>query len=424
MEYRVKRSSLRGEVYIPPSKSQTIRALIFAMMAKGTSKVHNYLHSPDIFDLLEIMRLFSVSIHTDDDVIEIQGLGGKIPPAEDILHVGNSGLVYRFFTALAALGSQYTVITGDASIRHLRPINHMLETLATCGVFAKSCRGDGHAPILIKGPMKPGVMAIEGNDSQPVSALLLATSFLKGESEIFVTSPGEKPWIDMTLHWLKRFQIKVKNDDYRHYYIKGGATIDGFEYVVPGDFSTAAFPIVAALITRSSVTITGLDMSDMQGDKKLIATLQKLGAKIDYNKKQYSLHVYPTETFNGGEIHVNDMIDATPILALFGCFTKHPLHLVGAEVARKKESNRLATITEELGKMGAKIEETPDGLIIQPSKLQGARVSSHNDHRIAMTLFVAGLGASGVTTVDGIECIAKTYPTMYQDFSSLGVKIG
>ncbi len=423
MEYRIAKSTLEGSIVIPPSKSQTIRALLFAMMGTGTSRIRNYLYSPDTFDMIHAMEQFGTEVERGDDEIVVKGLSGKLGAAEDVIVAGNSGLVFRFFTALAALSDSYTVITGDQSIRHIRPISHLLEALKTRGAVAESTRGDGHAPVIIRGPMKSGVMAIDGRDSQPVSALLIATSFLEGPSEIYVTSPGEKPWIDLTIDWLKRMKIKVKNDDYRHYVVSGGAEYSGFEYTVPGDFSTAAFPIVAALITRSTIAIHGLDMNDLQGDKKLIPILIKHGANLEYDGEKKILVVHPSYDFSGGVIDVNDMIDATPILAVFGCFAKEPLEIKGASVAREKECNRLTTIKMELTKMGAKIVETADGLIVYPSPLRGAQVECHEDHRIALSLSVAALAAKGETVIKGIECIAKTYPTFLEDFVELRAKI-
>ena len=398
-----------------------MRALLFAMMGHGTSRIKNYLYSPDTFDMIAAIQTFGASVYQLDDEIIVQGLEGKFKGPEDVIYAGNSGLIYRFFTAIGALCGKYTLITGDASIRHIRPIKPLLDALKTRGAFAESARGDGFAPLIVRGPMEPGIIAIEGRDSQPVSALLIATSFLQGSSEIYVTTPGEKPWIDMTLDWLRRFDIKVKNEDYRHYVVEGGASYSGFEYTVPGDFSTAAFPLVAALLTRSRIEISGLDLEDNQGDKKIISFLVEQGAKIAYH--QQTLTVYPSEHFAGGSIDVNDMIDATPILAVFGCFTKKPLEIKGASIAREKESNRLSTIREELSKMGAKIEETEEGLIIYPSILKPAVVESHGDHRIALSLAVAALATKGETVIKGVECIAKTYPTFLKDFWDLQAKI-
>jgi 3-phosphoshikimate 1-carboxyvinyltransferase len=393
------------------------------MMGEGRSKIANYLYSPDTFDMIDAMEQFGTFVERSENDIFVEGLCGKLGYADDVISVGNSGLVFRFFTALSALSSSYTVVTGDNSIRHIRPIQHLLEALRSRGVFAESTRGDGYAPILIRGPIEPGIMVIDGRDSQPVSALLVLTAFLEGTSEIYVTGPGEKPWIDMTLDWLKRLDIKVKNEGYRHYVVHGKAHYLGFEYTVPGDFSTAAFPIIAALITHSAIKIEGLDMDDVQGDKEIIPLLIKHGANIEYDKEKKTLSVHESYHFIGGTIDVNGMIDAIPILAVFGCFTKEPLELRGASIAREKESNRLLAIKEELSKMGAKIEEIEDGLIVYPSILKSAVVESHYDHRIALSLMVAGLATEGKTIVKGVECIAKTYPTFLRDFVSLQARI-
>ena len=423
MEYRISNSSLSGEITLPSSKSQTIRALIFAILAEGTSIIYHFLDSRDICHLLAIMKNYGICFEKKEHLIKIQGVAGKMPIPDDILQVGNSGLLYRFFVGLAALSDSYTIITGDSSIRYQRPIQSLLDALKSRGVLAISMRGDGRAPIMIKGPMQPGFMIVEGADSQFVSSLLVATSFLNDSSEIFVKNPGERPWIDLTLYWLNRLDCKIKNDNYSHYFIQGKAKFSGFNYEVPGDFSSAAFPIIAALITHSSISILNIDMEDPQGDKKIIPFLQEKGALIEYDEKRKKLTIFPSSRLVGGEVDINDFVDTLPILAVLGCFMTTPLEIKGASIARRKESNRLQTIAFELSKMGGKVEEREDGLLVIPSELTGTLVESHHDHRIAMALLIAGLGAKGTTTVRDVECIEKTYPSFYEDFSFLGAHL-
>jgi 3-phosphoshikimate 1-carboxyvinyltransferase len=415
----IRPSSVQGTIAIPPSKSHTLRAILFASMANGKSEVTHFLHSPDATAMIEAMRTFGTKIDITQNALHIQGLAGKLPPAENVIDAGNSGQVLRFVGALAALCPAYTIITGDASIRQRRPVQPLLEALSGLGALATSSRLDGCAPIIIKGPMQSGKTHLTGEDSQPVSGMLIACSFLHGKTTIDVSNPGEKPWIDLTLFWLKKCGIAITHQEYTSYTVPGNARIEGFKCAIPGDFSSAAFPIAAALITQSELALTGVDMSDCQGDKKVIEVLQRMGAHIDIDAAKKTLHVRKGPPLQGIRIDVNDFIDAIPILSVISCYAEGTTELINASIARKKESDRLHAITTELQKMGAQIQEKPDALIISHSKLKGAHLSSWHDHRIAMSLSIAALGASGETLIEETECIAKTYPTFAHDFRSI-----
>jgi len=422
--FHITPGALKGNLFIPPSKSHTLRAILFGAMAHGRSEILHPLPSPDAEAMIRAMRIFGAEIENTREKISIVGLQGKLSAAEDVIDAGNSGLVLRLVGALAGLSPTYTVITGDASIRHSRPVKPLLEGLSQLGAFATSTRGDDHAPLIIRGLMAPGKATLSGEDSQPVSGLLIATSFLQGKSELTVTSPGEKPWIDLTLYWLKRFGIDVQNENYTHYKVAGDAHIEGFHYAVPGDFSSAAFPLAAALITRSELTLSNLDMDDCQGDKQLIPLLQKMGASIDIDPARKTLTVRRGSRLQGCRIDVNDFIDAIPILSVLGCYAAGKTEILGGKIARNKESDRIHAMATELKKMGAKIEEKSDGLCIEQSPLSGgASLSSWNDHRVAMALAVAGLGAEGKTRVESVECIAKTYPSFCSDLQRAGASI-
>jgi 3-phosphoshikimate 1-carboxyvinyltransferase len=193
---------------------------------------------------------------------------------------------------------------------------------------------------------------------------------------------------------------------------------------VPGDFSSAAFPIAAALITNSTLTIGNIDFRDCQGDKELISVFQQMGASItidvDNSTLQVKNHFSPLK---GILIDINSMIDALPILAVVACFAESETVIRNAAIARHKECNRLSSIAIELHKMGASISETEDGLIIRPSRLVGTTVFSHNDHRIAMALTCAALGATGQTTILDVHCISKTFPSFLHDFTAINARI-
>jgi len=420
MKFIVRPSIISGNITPPPSKSHTLRALLFALMGEGKTTIYNYLHSADSAAMIQAIQHFGGKVQTFPHKLEIIGVGPRPPFAEDVIDAGNSGLVLRLIGAMAALIPSYTVITGDISIRHNRPIQPLLSALSQLDVFATSSRLDGYAPIIIKGPLHGGRAQLEGNDSQPVSALLIASSFSTKSTELFVHSPGERPWIDLTLQWLNFLGIPYRRSNYEYYYIYGNSHYKGFQYTIPSDCSSMAFPLAAALITHSAITIDNIDPTDVQGDKKIIHTLSHMGATLF--AKNSSLHVKRGGLY-GKRFDVNDYVDALPILAVIGCFAEGKTEIYNGAIARKKESDRIHAITNELKKMEAAIEEREDGLIVHHSKLKGAHLESHYDHRIAMSLTVAALGAEGQSSINGVECIQKTYPTFAMDMQRLGAKI-
>lgn len=418
---RVCRSQLQGDIVASPSKSHTLRAILFATLADGDSCISNYLPSPDADAMIHACRELGATITVSDSNLVIRGCAGKLKTPSNIIDAGNSGQVLRFVAALSALTPNYTVITGDHSVRTNRPIVPLLSALEQGGAFAASSKNDGFAPIIVKGPLKNTDFEMDGLYSQPVSALLLATAFIEGPSTIQVNNPGEIPWVGLTLSWFDRLNIPYENSDYKKFTIPGGAKISGFNFTVPGDFSSVAYPVVAAVITNSEITIENLDMQDAQGDKALITALQKMGANITVANN--TLTVHKGGKLNGLDLDISDYIDAVTILAVVGCYAKGTMRIRGAETARGKECNRLAVITAELKKMGADISETDDGLIVQHSKLHGVAVESHDDHRIAMSLAVAAMAAEGDTVIHNSACIKKSYPSFINDMKKLGVNM-
>jgi 3-phosphoshikimate 1-carboxyvinyltransferase len=421
--YLVKPSVLQGEIQIPPSKSHSLRAILFGALGTGKTTIHDYLPSPDVASMIQACLALGCKIKCHDRSLEIEGLAGKIQGAEDVIHAGNSGIVLRFITAIAALGSEPLLITGDASIRSQRSMQPLLDALQQLNVHARAARGNGYAPLIIEGPLKGGFTRVLGEDSQHVSSLLITAALAPGSTEIEVLNPGEKPWVGLTLDWLTRLRIPYENADFKHFWLKGNHRYPGFSYTVPGDLSSLAFPVVAALVTHSEILVQQVDMSDCQGDKKLFDILKEMGACIEVNAAAKTLKVQKGNPLKGIDVDINDCVDAVTILAVAACFAEGTTVLRNAEVVRHKECNRLACTVQELRKMGAQIQEMPDGLKIEGRLLHGARVFSHHDHRMAMSLTVAALGAQGETIIEETECISKTFPGFQADFAKLGASI-
>ncbi len=416
-------NALEGNLYLPSSKSHTLRAILFASLAKGTSIIESYLDSPDTQAMINAVCLLGARVKVAEKTLLVEGFEGKPQVPDDVIDCGNSGLVLRLIGSLASLIPQYTLLTGDDSIRHSRPVKPLLEALSQLGCFATSSRGDDHAPILIKGPFTKGNATLDGKDSQPVSGLLIAGAFAPHPIELHVTNPGEKPWIDLTLNWFKLLNIPYKMQDYSHYQMEGSSKIKSFTYKVPGDLSTLAFPVAAALLTKSKITLHNVDLSDIQGDKVFISFLEEMGAKFSVNPTFKTLTIEKSPRLQGKKIDLNSCIDALPILAVMACFSKGPTEIFNAAIARKKESDRISSITCELRKMGAIIEEKEGGLIVHPSSLHGAHLNTYHDHRLALSLSIAALSASGPSLIEGVECIEKTYKGFHQDFCNIGATI-
>lgn len=421
--YRIEKSKLHGETGIPPSKSQSLRAILFGAFGKGKSTIYDPLPSPDTHAMIEACRILGAKVDIVGNSLEIQGLDGVVKYAQNVIDAGNSGLVLRFCAAVGALASHPVVITGDASIRSQRPMKSLLSGLQQLGVSALSMRGDGYAPVIIQGPFKAGSARICGADSQPVSALLIAAAFSPGPVELSVSDPGEKPWVGLTLHWFDRLGIPYQNHNFETYRLPGQARYEGFEYTVPGDFSSAAFPIAAALITRSAITIRNVDWLDPQGDKRLIDVFKSMGAHIEIDEESHTLRVMKGEGLVGVKVDINDFIDSITILAVVACFAEGETHIYNAAIAKQKECNRIHCIAAELRKMGADITETEDGLIIKKSVLHGADLNSYHDHRMALSLAVAAMGAQGASSIGPVECVDKTFSTFVRDFKVLGANI-
>lgn len=420
MNLAIKHSVLSGSVVLPPSKSHSIRSLLFAAMASGQSTIDNLLISPDIMAMEQaVVALGAKVIKGANGTTRVVGNAGKIIISNKNIFVGNSGQVLRFMAAMCALQHTTVELSGDESA-NARPMSDLLQAINQLGGKAKTVLGNNCAPIQVSGNLTKSIAVLNGQDSQFVSALLMAAPFRECDTEIVVNNPGELPWIDLTCSWLDKLNISYQRKGYQSYLIKGNNVVKGFSYTVPADFSSMAFPVAAAIITQSELLIANLDYASEQGDLKIIDVLEKMGA--NFIKGQDYLKVLPSK-LHGGVFDINHIIDAMPILSVLATQAEGETILTNIGVARTKECDRLSCMTKELTKMGADIKEFDDYLVIKQANLHGAEVFSYHDHRVAMSLIVAGMVATGVTNVMEIDCINKSYPGFIQDLLKLGCNI-
>ena len=422
-QIKVNQSVIQGVVTAPASKSHTLRAVLFAGLAQGTSKLDNCLPSTDKDAMVRAWRQCGACIVEKKQSMVVDGVAANLSAPDDPIDAGNSGIVLRFMAALAATQSSPVIITGDHSICSNRPVKPLLESFPQLGVTCRSINHNDHAPIEITGPMQSGSIIIDGADSQPISGLMIAASQAPGEQVIKVLNPGELPWLDLTCWWLDRLGLQYQRDGYQQFRFTGKQIIKGFELTVPGDFSSIAYPVAAAMISGSSVTITGLDWSDLQGDKALFDIFENMGARLIRDHAKGCLIVEAVTSLNGVTVDINRCVDCITILAVVACFATSPTRITGAAIARKKECDRIAAITGELRKMGGYIEEFDDGMLIYPSKLKAAQVHSYHDHRMVMSLAVAAMQLDGETEIFHADCITKTYPHFVEDMQNLGANL-
>ena len=410
MHFRITPSQLSGEIMIPGSKSHTIRALLLGTLAGGTSHILRPLDSSDTRSCVAACKALGAEVDTSDpgDWV-VEGTDGSPEAPSEPIDVGNSGTTLFLAMSVAAVGEGLTEFTGDEQTRR-RDAAPLLSALEQLGANARSCNNNGCAPLVVGGGLEGGVVSIECPTSQYLSSLLIGCPLAKGDTDITAPLLHEKPYVGMTCQWLKQLGILFQSsDDFQHVIIRGNQSYPAFERPIPGDFSSATFFMVAAAITGSELFLGGLDMQDSQGDKAVVGMLERMGCEVDVGPE--GIRLDGPEQLQGGDFDLNATPDALPAMAVAGALAGGTTRLTNVPQARLKETDRLAVMTEELGKMGAGIEELSDGLVIQGGKLHGADVDGHSDHRVIMALAVAGLAAEGETRVSTAEAASITFPT-------------
>ncbi len=419
MRLIVEPSSLTGEVTIPASKSHTIRAVFIASLAGGVSEIINPLISADGLSAAEACRSLGAEIEMINNKWIVHGTGGNIRAVKKIIDVGNSGTTARFCIGSASLGKDLITITGDDQTRK-RPMQSLIDALNNLGADIKSIEGNGRLPISVRGKLKGGKTEVNGMTSQFISSILINCPLSDGDSEIYVRELNEKPYVGITMWWLNKQGITYKEENLEKFFIKGKQSYKSFKETVPADFSSAAFFLCAGAITNSEIVLKGLDMNDTQGDKRVVNILKDMGANIAVTERGIKAG---GGNLRGMEIDMNDIPDALPAMAVVGCIAEGKTALRNVPQARMKETDRIAVMRGELSKMGAAIEELPDGLIIRKSRLKGTNVSGHDDHRVVMSLSVAGLVAEGITVIETAEAINITFPNFVDLMRSSGARM-
>jgi 3-phosphoshikimate 1-carboxyvinyltransferase len=414
------RSTLRGAVDIPGSKSHTIRAVAIAALAHGCSVIHRPLDSADTRAAVNAYQALGAQVATQGDEWHITGTGGKLEAPDNVIDVGNSGTTMCLALGSASLLPQgLAVLTGDVQVRR-RPCGPLAASLNELGANVRSTRDNGTPPLVVEGWLRGGETTIEAVTSQYLSSLLLAAPLAGNDTTIAAPLLNERPYVSMTLDWLARQGVRVAYEDYKRFQIQGGQAYQPVDRGIPGDFSSATFFLAAGALGDNDILLRGLDMNDTQGDRAVVDYLRLMGASIA--EEPEGLRV-KSGALHGCEIDLNATPDALPMMAVLACFADGTTRLVNIPQARYKETDRISVMRTELERLGARIRELPDGLVIEESALQGATVDGNGDHRVIMALAIAGTQIPGRTVVRDCGAVSVTFPTFFKTLQGLGANV-
>jgi 3-phosphoshikimate 1-carboxyvinyltransferase len=401
---------------LPGSKSYTHRALVAAALAEGESRLTNALRAEDTEFTAQALDKLGARVDWQGATVRVQGTGGRLAPVSEPLYLGNSGTSMRFLTALVALGQGQYVLTGSPRLCQ-RPMGELLTSLGQVGVKAASEKGDDCPPVLVQAGLTGGRASLSGAvSSQYLSALLFIGPLAPEGAEIEVT--GElvsRPYVNMTLEVLTEFGVSYYREGYRYFSLPGGQCYLPQDYEIEGDASSASYFWAAAALTGGWVTITNLSLESCQGDLDFLSVLARMGCRIDSSPAGLTVEGGP---LRGLEVNMANMPDLVPTLAVLAAFARGETTIAGVAHLRHKESDRLAALNKELGKMGIAARETADGLIIRGGQPRGAEIETYRDHRLAMSFAVAGLKVPGIVIADP-DCVAKSFPDFWEFLQKL-----
>ena len=416
-------SKLKGSVKIPPSKSMAHRAIICAALSDGICRIDNIDYSDDIIATINAMNSLGATIEKHDDYIEVVGIYKNINKIKEnrIIDCNESGSTLRFLVPISLLFKGSNKFIGKGNLGK-RPLTTYYNIFNNQGI--KYSYEENNLNLVVDGELKPGVFEVEGNiSSQFITGLLFALPLLNGDSKITITKEMEsKGYIDLTLKAISDFGIEIINNNYSEFIIKGNQKYNARNYRVEGDYSQAAFFLCADGL-GNNVVCRDLDLNSLQGDKEIIDILERMN--VVFNTNEIGLSGEVSGELISTVIDGSQCPDIIPVLSAASALSKGTTEIINAGRLRIKECDRLSAVTSELKKLGAQIIEKEDGLVITGvEKLQGGvEVWSHKDHRIAMTLAIASTMCKKPIIIKDYECVAKSYPSFFEDFKALGGNI-
>lgn len=419
MKCVVEKSIISGDIVCPPNKSYTHRAIFLASLAGNDSIVKNALISADTIATINSCKNFGAEIIMENSSITVKNpidLSTKVPQ----INTENSGTTIRIATGISGLFSEEIILTGDASLQK-RPMQPLLDALSSIGANCQST--NGKPPIKIKGKVLGGQVRIPGNfSSQFISALLIIAPLTeKGISLNIDGNLVSKPYLDATIATMRKFGVIVQTlIPYKMYKVIP-QLYKNTTFSVPIDFSSLALLLSAAVLNGKDISIKG-NIGDLpQGDEVFLDILEQLGVKLTI--EQDEIRINSPEKLDGGKFDLSNSPDLLPPLAILALKTSKQIEIVNVKHARLKETDRIAIISRELVKLGIKVEEKEDGLILESSNsLIGADLDSENDHRLFMAFCIAGMYVGNCTITDP-DSVKISYPNFIEEMNRIGAKI-
>ena len=414
MERYLEPSAIKGTIKAPASKSMTQRAIAAALLADGESMIRNPSYCDDSLAAMSIA--VGLGARVEPLVNELKIIGSATLK-ESKLNCGESGLAIRMFSPIVALYPAEITLVGANSLKK-RPMIMIEEALNQLGVKCESSAG--FLPLTIQGPIVGGRCEIDGSvSSQLLTGLLMALPLASKNSEIKVNNLKSKPYIDMTIQLLNSFGITIENSNYNLFKISGNQKYTPNTYIVEGDWSGGAFLLVAGAI-NGQLIIKGLRRDSKQSDMSILNALEMADAHLIIGDDQIEISKSELKAF---EYNATQSPDLFPPLVALASYCKGISTIKGVSRLIYKESNRAESLKEEFGKMNINIEINDDLMFVTGGQPQSARVESHEDHRIAMAVAVASLGATGRVSIRDSQCVAKSYPGFFDDLRNLGALV-
>ena len=419
MKCRVEKSEINGDIICPPNKSYTHRAIFIASLAMDKSIIKNILRSEDTNATIGACKNFGVEIDDVGNDVTVTS-ANELKIKSDTIDAANSGTTIRIATAIASLADDKITLTGDSSLKK-RPMQPLLDALESLGAQCSS--SNGKPPISVKGRIKGGKVKIPGNmSSQFISALMITAPKL--ENGLVINIDGKlvsKPYIHATVTTMKKFGVDVEIKTPYKKYIIPEQNYKPTTLIIPSDFSSLALLLAAAVLLGEDLTIKASTGSMPQPDEAIIDILEIMGVVITLNKN--IIKIKSPKKLDGGKFDLSDSPDLVPAIAILALKSSKPIEIFNVEHVRYKETDRISIIARELSKLGIKVEEKKDGLILSNSdNLNGADLNSENDHRLFMAFSIAGMYV-GNCTVSDPESVKISYPNFISEMKKVGCKI-
>ena len=413
MNKTINPAQVAGEVRLPCSKSYAQRALAASLLCEGETTLSNIELCDDTSYAMDVITGLGAQIRqTDNTEYTIKG---GLNPIADTINTGESGLATRLFTPIAALYDKSITITGKGTMMR-RPIGMMIDPLRNLGVQVET---DGYLPITVKGPLTGGETTVDAHvSSQFLTGLLMSLPLAQQETILQVEQPNSLPYLAVTVDLASKFRIRMEHNGFKEFFIPGGQHYAPAKLHIEGDWSCAAFMLVAGAIA-GEVTARAMNTLSLQADIAIIEALTKAGAVIITTPNEITVRY---RELNGFDFDATQRPDLFPILAVLGANCEGTTRIRGVNRLQYKESNRAEAIYTEFSKLGMRVEFDEDLMVIHGSQLTGGTVDSCSDHRIAMAAAIAALTATGPVTITNAQAVTKSYPRFWEDLETLRVK--